>query len=91
MQQPANLTRGRAAAKIVGHAPEGFHKVLFTNAGAGADENAIRTARPHTGRETVISGYRSCHHVVPPCVITPDEAARGLAMLGATPDEVAAR
>ncbi len=57
----ANLTRGRAAAKIVGHAPDGFRKVFFTNAGADANENAIRMARLHTGRDKVVSGYRSYH------------------------------
>lgn len=57
----ANLARGRAAAKIVGHAPAGFSKVFFTNAGADAVENAIRMARLHTGRDKVISGYRSYH------------------------------
>ncbi|CAL8972804.1 Hypotaurine/taurine--pyruvate aminotransferase [Cellulomonas sp. T2.31MG-18] len=57
----ANLTRGRAAAKIVEHAPAGFSKVFFTNAGADANENAIRMARLHTGRDKVVSGYRSYH------------------------------
>jgi len=57
----ANLTRGRAAAKIVGHAPDGFSKVFFTNGGADANENAVRMARLHTGRDKVISGYRSYH------------------------------
>lgn len=57
----ANLTRGRAAAAIVAHAPAGFGKVFFTNAGADANENAIRMARLHTGRDKVISGYRSYH------------------------------
>jgi taurine--2-oxoglutarate transaminase len=57
----ANLTRGRAALAIVEHAPEGFHKVFFTNAGADANENAVRMARLHTGRDKVISGYRSYH------------------------------
>lgn len=57
----ANLTRGRAAAKVVAHAPASFRKVFFTNAGADAVENAIRMARLHTGRDKVISGYRSYH------------------------------
>ncbi len=57
----ANLTRGEAAARIVAHAPEGFHKVFFTNGGADANENAIRMARLHTGRDKVISRYRSYH------------------------------
>lgn len=57
----ANLTRGEAAARIVELAPEGFHKVFFTNGGADANENAIRLARLHTGRAKVLSTYRSYH------------------------------
>ncbi len=80
----ANLTRGRAAAKIVEHAPEGFRKVFFTNAGADANENAIRMARLHTGRDKVISGYRSYHGNTGAAVVAtgdwrriPNEYARG--------------
>ena len=57
----ANLTRGLAAERIVAKAPEGFAKVFFTNGGADANENAIRMARLHTGRDTVLSTYRSYH------------------------------
>lgn len=57
----ANLTRGEAAKRIVALAPEGFSKVFFTNAGADANENAIRMARLYTGRDKVLSAYRSYH------------------------------
>ena len=57
----ANLVRGKAAERIVGKAPDGFAKVFFTNGGADANENAIRMARLHTGRDTVLSTYRSYH------------------------------
>ena len=57
----ANLARGEAALRIVNRAPEGFHKVFFTNGGADAVENAIRMARLHTGRDTILSAYRSYH------------------------------
>lgn len=57
----ANLARGRAAQRILDKAPEGFAKVFFTNGGADANENAIRMARLHTGRDTVLSTYRSYH------------------------------
>lgn len=57
----ANLTRGQAAARILAKAPAGFGKVFFTNGGADAVENAIRLARLHTGRDTVLSTYRSYH------------------------------
>ncbi|GAA3906234.1 aspartate aminotransferase family protein [Microbacterium invictum] len=57
----SNLARGRAAQRILSKAPEGFRKVFFTNGGADAIENAIRMARLHTGRDTVLSTYRSYH------------------------------
>ncbi len=57
----ANLQRGEAARRITDRAPAGFNKVFFTNGGADANENAIRMARLHTGRDTVLSTYRSYH------------------------------
>jgi taurine---2-oxoglutarate transaminase len=56
-----SLARGEAAKRIVSHAPAGFHKVFFTNGGADANENAIRMARLHTGRDKILSTYRSYH------------------------------
>lgn len=58
----ANDTRSEAAAAIVAHAPgEHFSKVFFTNGGAEANENAVRMARLHTGRQKVLAAYRSYH------------------------------
>ncbi|MFP1886026.1 aspartate aminotransferase family protein [Lonsdalea quercina] len=57
----ANLARGEAAKRIVSLAPENFSKVFFTNAGADANENAIRMARLFTGKDKVLSSYRSYH------------------------------
>ena len=57
----ANLARGLAAQKILSHAGEPFQKVFFTNGGADAVENAIRLARLVTGRDKVLSTYRSYH------------------------------
>lgn len=56
-----NLQRGEAAQRIVDRAPDGFNKVFFTNGGADANENAIRMARLHTGRDKILSTYRSYH------------------------------
>lgn len=56
-----NLARGEAAARILDKAGTGFDKVFFTNGGADANENAIRLARLVTGRDKVLSGYRSYH------------------------------
>lgn len=57
----ANLARGEAAKRIIARAPAGFSKVFFTNAGADANENAIRMARLYTGRSKILSAYRSYH------------------------------
>jgi taurine--2-oxoglutarate transaminase len=57
----ANATRAEAARLIAQRAPAGFNKVFFTNGGADANENAIRMARLFTGRDKIISHYRSYH------------------------------
>lgn len=41
--------------------PENMGKVFFTNAGADANENAIKIARMYTGRNKIFSRYRSYH------------------------------
>jgi len=80
----ANLARGEAALRIVNRAPAGFNKVFFTNGGADANENAIRMARLHTGRDKVLSTYRSYHGNTGAAVVAtgdwrrvPNEYARG--------------
>jgi len=59
--QHANDVRGEAAKRIAELAPAGMNKVFFTNGGADANENAVRMARLHTGRQKVLSAYRSYH------------------------------
>lgn len=80
----ANLTRGEAAKRITDRAPAGLRKVFFTNGGADANENAIRMARLHTGRDKVLSTYRSYHGNTGAAVVAtgdwrrvPNEFARG--------------
>ena len=80
----ANLARGEAAKRISALAPDGFNKVFFTNGGADANENAIRMARLHTGRDKVLSTYRSYHGNTGAAVVAtgdwrrvPNEYARG--------------
>jgi taurine--2-oxoglutarate transaminase len=41
--------------------PDTFGKILFTNAGADANENAVKIAKMFTGRHKVFSRYRSYH------------------------------
>jgi len=80
----ANLARGRAAQLVAARAPEGMDKVFFTNGGADAIENAIRMARLVTGRDKVVSSYRSYHGNTGAAVVAtgdwrrmPNEFARG--------------
>ncbi|SMG09592.1 aspartate aminotransferase family protein [Agreia pratensis] len=80
----ANLARGEAARRILDRAGEGFSKVFFTNGGADANENAIRMARLYTGRDKVLSMYRSYHGNTGAAVVAtgdwrrvPNEYARG--------------
>ncbi|GAA2001981.1 aspartate aminotransferase family protein [Microbacterium ulmi] len=80
----ANLARGEAARRIVERAPSGFSKVFFTNGGADAIENAIRMARLHTGRDKILSTYRSYHGNTGAAIVAtgdwrrmPNEYARG--------------
>ncbi len=80
----ANLARGEAARRITDLAPDGFNKVFFTNGGADANENAIRMARQFTGRDKVVSTYRSYHGNTGSAVVAtgdwrrvPNEYARG--------------
>lgn len=80
----ANLARGEAAQRILARAPRGFEKVFFTNGGADANENAIRMARQVTGRDKVLSAYRSYHGNTGAAIVAtgdprrvPNEYARG--------------
>jgi len=80
----AHLMRGEAAKRITDRAPDGLRKVFFTNGGADANENAIRMARLHTGRDKVLSTYRSYHGNTGAAVVAtgdwrrvPNEFARG--------------
>ena len=80
----ANEARARAAELILDRAPEGFDKVFLTNGGADANENAIRMARLVTGRDKVISRYRSYHGNTGAAIVAtgdwrrvPNEFARG--------------
>ena len=57
----ASEPRAELAKKIIGLMPDNMAKVFFTNAGAEANENAIKMARMATGRWKVFSRYRSYH------------------------------
>ena len=57
----ANDKRGELARLIIENGPIHDGKVFFTNAGADANENAVRLARQFTGRQKVLASYRSYH------------------------------
>ena len=80
----ANIARGEAASRILERAGSHFSRVFFTNGGADANENAIRMARLVTGRDKVLSTYRSYHGNTGAAVVAtgdwrrvPNEYARG--------------
>ncbi|MEV6974229.1 aspartate aminotransferase family protein [Kitasatospora sp. NPDC093806] len=54
-------SRSEAARLVAERTPGDLDKIFFTNGGAEANENAIRLARLHTGRQKVLSTYRSYH------------------------------
>jgi taurine--2-oxoglutarate transaminase len=53
--------RALLAEKIISLMPDNMGKIFFTNAGAEANENAIKIARMYTGRNKIFSRYRSYH------------------------------
>ncbi len=54
-------SRATLAKMIIERMPDNMGKVFFTNAGAEANENAVKMARMFTGRNKVMSRYRSYH------------------------------
>lgn len=59
--QHVNIARSEAARLITERTPGNLDHVFFTNGGADAVEHAVRMARLHTGRQKLLSAYRSYH------------------------------
>ncbi len=57
----ADKDRADLAELIISLMPDNMGKVFFTNAGADANENAIKIARMYTGKNKIFSRYRSYH------------------------------
>ncbi|MGN0154343.1 MAG: aminotransferase class III-fold pyridoxal phosphate-dependent enzyme [Lachnospiraceae bacterium] len=53
--------KSELARRIIELAPDNMQKVFFTLGGADANENALKIARLYTGRNKVMSRYRSYH------------------------------
>ena len=56
-----NEARATLARMLAERTPGDLVKTLFTNGGAEANENAIKMARAFTGRQKIITRYRSYH------------------------------
>ncbi len=54
-------SRAELAEKIISLMPDTMGKVFFTNAGAESNENAVKIAKMYTGRNKILSRYRSYH------------------------------
>ncbi len=57
----ATAARGRAGEKLAAIAPGSLKKSFFTLGGADAIENAMKMARMVTGRQKIMTRYRSYH------------------------------
>ncbi len=57
----ATESRSTLAALLATVTPPKINRFFFTNGGAEANENAIKIARVATGRQKIISRYRSYH------------------------------
>jgi taurine--2-oxoglutarate transaminase len=57
----ANDRRAQLARMLVEITPGDLSKVFFTSGGGEANENALKIARAYTGRQKVISRFRSFH------------------------------
>jgi taurine---2-oxoglutarate transaminase len=57
----ATEPRARLGAKLAEITPGDIDTFFFTNAGAEANENAIKIARFFTGRQKILARYRSYH------------------------------
>lgn len=61
---PGGMTtepRARLGAKLATITPGDIDVFFFTSGGAEANENAIKIARAHTGRQKILARYRSYH------------------------------
>jgi taurine--2-oxoglutarate transaminase len=57
----ANDVRSRLGELVAEVAPGSLNHTFFTNGGAEANENAVKLARWYTGREKIVTRYRSYH------------------------------
>jgi taurine--2-oxoglutarate transaminase len=80
----ANDMRSELAEAIAQVTPGDLHSTFFTSGGAAAVENAIRLARHVTGRQKVVSRYRSYHGATAGALAVTGEPRRWLNEPGPT-------
>ena len=64
----ATEERARVSEKLAGLLPGNLNTFFYALGGAEANENALRAARTYTGRQKVISRYRSYHGATNACM-----------------------
>lgn len=70
----ASAAKSEAARLVAEIAPGDLDSIFFTNGGAEATEHAVRMARQFTGRNKILSRYRSYHGATSTAItITGDE------------------
>lgn len=57
----SSATSAKLAEKLVNLAPKNIKRVFFSTGGSDANEAAINIARTYTGRQKILSMYRSYH------------------------------
>jgi taurine---2-oxoglutarate transaminase len=80
----ANDKRSELARLIAEVMPGDLNRTFFTNGGAEANENAVKTARWVTGRQKVIARYRSYHGATAGAITLTGDPRRWFAEPGMT-------
>jgi taurine---2-oxoglutarate transaminase len=78
----AHEPRARLGAKLAEITPGDLDVVFFTNGGAEANENAIKLARQFTGRQKILSRYRSYHGATGQAIVATGDNRRWAAETG---------
>ena len=80
----ATEVRARLGAKLAAITPGDIDCFFFTNAGAEANENAVKIARWYTGRHKILARYRSYHGATAGAIALTGDPRRWAAEPGAS-------
>jgi taurine--2-oxoglutarate transaminase len=78
----ATEPRARLGAKLAEICPGDIDVFFFTNGGAEANENAIKLARQFTGRQKIMTRYRSYHGATGQVIVATGDPRRWAAETG---------